>query len=74
MCHRGIVRVSYSTKILISTSLTKPVSRTHESYNIKRLRYIVNYIVNYIEPFFNSLLLMCVNRKQVQSYVVATYR
>ena len=69
MCHRGIVRVSYSTKILISTSLTKPVSRTPESYNIKRLR-----CRNYIEPFFNSLLLMCVNRKQVQSYVVATYR
>ena len=53
MCHRRIVRVSYSTKILISTSLTKPVSRTHESYNIKRLR-----CRNYIEPFFNSLLLI----------------
>ena len=53
MCHRRIVRVSYSTKILISTSLTKPVSRTQESYNIKRLR-----CRNYIEPFFNSLLLI----------------
>ena len=54
MCHRRVVRVSYSTKILISTSLTKPVSRTHESYNIKHL-----CCRNYIEPFFNILRLMC---------------
>ena len=54
MCHRRVFRVSHSIKILISTSLTKPVSRTHKSYNIKDVHYR-----NYVEPFFNMLHLMC---------------